>query len=186
MKGNIAPTAVVLLLSVYYFCGSAMFFSLIIAAIAHELGHIAAICFFGGKLNALRLDALGFSISSSGISSVRGEIIILLAGPMCGIALSLLILTDYEFMILTGFVSLLLSAYNLLPALPLDGGRALACLLESAQGSEFTTKIMDILGMSIGCVLAFSGAVYSKSALLIAGIWILIAQTGIVKNMRVL
>lgn len=183
---HIAPAAVVLLLSVYYFCGAALFFSLIIAALVHELGHIAAIKICGGRLSDFSADFCGFSICGTGISSLPEEIFILLSGPSAGIILAMAMSSNNAFGSMLGEVSLLLSAYNLLPALPLDGGRAVFTLLESTFGIDCAERVMDALGMIIGTAAAFSGALLSKSALLIAGIWILIAQTGIVKNMRVL
>ena len=82
----------------------------------------------------------------------------------------------------------ILTAYNLLPALPLDGGRAVFALLSKAMGFERAKNIIELSGFITGLGLAAAGlAMLGKelgAALLIAGIWLLIAQTGIVKNMR--
>ena len=189
MKHNnpIAPMAVVILLSVYYFCGVVVFAALIFAAAAHELGHIAAICLMGGKICRMSFEASGMSICGTGIESFCGELVVLLAGPAAGLLLTTVCRNAHsELFSFVGGISLLLSVYNLLPALPLDGGRAVSCIIGRLWGARNAERVMDFCGIIIGSLLSFMGAVYMKAALLIAGIWILIAQTGIVKNMRVL
>lgn len=185
-KRKIAPLALVLLLSVYYFCGASLFFALIIAAAAHELGHIAAIYICGGHLKDFSADPCGFSITCAGIPTVKGEISALLAGPFAGLALSLCVCADNAFLKTLGMVSLLLSAYNLLPALPLDGGRTAFIIIQHVFGHETAVKITDASGIVTGTILSATGALFVMPALIIAGIWVLIAQTGIVKSMRVL
>lgn len=185
-KRKIAPLALVILLSVYYFCGAMLFFSLIIASAVHELGHIAAIYLCGGHLKDFSADPWGFSITGAGIPAVKGDIFSLLAGPFAGLALSLCVCADIAFLKTLGMVSFLLSVYNLLPAWPLDGGRTMAIVTEHIFGHETSMKIIGAAGIATGTLLSAFGAVFAMPALIIAGIWVLIAQTGIVKSMRVL
>ena len=81
----------------------------------------------------------------------------------------------------------MLSVYNSLPALPLDGGRAAYVILSGAFGCEKAGKILGYSGFLTGLCLSVAGLLLLGkelgAALMIAGIWILTAQTGIVKNM---
>ena len=74
-----------------------------------------------------------------------------------------------------------------MPALPLDGGRVLFCAIPSRVKAE---KILDVSGMQTGFALIIIGLYFlgkeSGAAFLISGMWVLIAQTGIVKNLRML
>ena len=184
---RIAPFAVVILLSVYYFCGVIIFVSLIIAAAIHELGHASTIWLCGGKVNRISFDASGMSICGTGIESFCGEIAVLLSGPTAGLLLTVICAnSESKLLSSVGGISLLLSVYNLLPALPLDGGRVVSCVIGKLSGADIAERVMEFCGIIIGGALSIIGAVFMKAALLIAGIWILIAQSGIVKNMRVL
>ena len=84
-------------------------------------------------------------------------------------------------------MSLALNIYNLIPALPLDGGRALLLLL---SGRENARRAIGLCGVVSGLITALAGLAMLRSpigaALTLAGVWILIAQTGIVKSMRMM
>ena len=182
-----APLAVVLLLAVYYYCGAVVFFALLISAFTHEAGHAAAINLCGGRISDFRLDASGMSMCETGVDGIAAELFCLLSGPATGLILAIFMLKlNTDFASYTCAVSILLSIYNLLPALPLDGGRAVFCLLNSICGSETANRILEVSGIVTGTLLVAAGIALMKTALLIAGIWILIAQTGIVKSMRLM
>ena len=119
------------------------------------------------------------------------SVICLCAGPASGFALAYAAsylgnLSQNLLLIKTAGFSLILSVYNSLPALPLDGGRALECLAESLGGVGFANALLELTGMLMGAALLFSGAYFIRqsfgAAMLIAGVWVLTAQTGIVKN----
>ncbi len=182
-----------LLSLLYFFGGFLSLAALLLAAAAHELGHAAAIKLVGGGVKALRFEACGMCMSMSGIDSSAGEIAALLAGPAAGLISALLCsyygkITSNRLLLECAGYGILLTAYNLLPALPLDGGRALFTILSRAFGGSKAEKLMAHFGVFVGLCLAVSGlAMLGKElgfALIAAGIWILIAQTGIVKNMR--
>lgn len=182
-----APLAVVLLLAVYYYCGTGIFFALLISAFTHEAGHIAAIKLCGGSISDFRLDASGMTMSETGVYGIAAELFCLLSGPAAGIILAIFTSKlNSAFASYISAVSFLLSVYNLLPALPLDGGRAVFCLLNSICGSETAGRILEVSGIVTGTLLVAAGIALMKTALLIAGIWILIAQTGIVKSLRLM
>ena len=191
-KLDISAGAIFLLSALYFFGGLEAISIILLAATVHELGHITAIKLFGGRIKAIRFDASGFCMNVAGLDSAAKEIIALLMGPAFGIAFSYF--ASYygnklysEYLLSLAGVSLVFSLFNLLPALPLDGGRALFYLISDRKTAE---KVLDISGMGVGIALILAGLYFLGSergaAFLFAGIWILIAQTGIVKNLGML
>ena len=81
---------------------------------------------------------------------------------------------------LSAGISLLLSVFNLLPVLPLDGGRILlgllTMLLGAQTGERVTLKIsfaITVLLLIAGAVLAFNNGSKAPAA---AAIWLMLAQ----------
>lgn len=191
-KLNVSAGAVFMLAALYFFGGLNALAVVFVSAFFHELGHIVAIKAFGGKIRKLNFDASGFCMSYYGIDSTQREAIALLSGPLFGFAFAYL--ASYcgnkynsDFLYQSAGVSLIFSVFNLLPALPLDGGRALFCLIPDRIVAE---KVLDYSGMITGIVLVTTGLYFlgqeKGAAFLVSGVWVLIAQTGIVKNFGML
>lgn len=188
---DISAGAILLFAIIYFFSGLTSLAALIIAVAAHELGHVAMIRLFGGIIQELKIGAGGLCISYCGVLGAAQSALCLCAGPVAGFALAYAAsyfgnINQNILLIKTAGFSLVLSVYNLLPALPLDGGRALQCLLECTCSSRSAESILEITGVLTGAALLFSGAYFIRqgfgAALLIAGVWVLAAQTGIVKT----
>ena len=190
-RTELGAGAILLLSLVYFFEGFSGLTALLASAFIHELGHIAAIGLFGGSVRELRMDASGLCIGYAGIDGALPELAVLLAGPVCGLALAYAASyfgTRSENVILlkTAGLSLVLTIYNLLPALPLDGGRALACILRSVSSDKTARTVMEISGIASGLALCALGlwlhnALFG-SVLFGAGIVVLFAQSGLVKS----
>lgn len=188
---DISAGAILLLSVIYFFGGMTSLAALTLAVLVHELGHIAAIVLCGGRVHRLKVTLSGLCISCSGVMGTEKSVICLCAGPASGFALAYAAsylgnLSQNLLLIKTAGFSLVLSVYNSLPALPLDGGRALECLAESLGGVGFANALLELTGMLMGAALLFSGAYFIRqsfgAALLIAGVLVLTSQTGIVKN----
>ena len=191
-KLDISAGAIFLLSALYFFGGLEALSIILLSAAVHELGHIAAIKLLGGEINALRFDASGFCMSCAGLDSAAKEVVSLLMGPAFGIAFAY-IASYYggkhysEYLFSLAGVSLVFSLFNLLPALPLDGGRALFYMIGNRKTAE---NALNISGMVVGIALTVTGlyllGTERGAAFLLAGIYVLIAQTGIVKNFSML
>ena len=120
--------------------------AMLAAAFVHELGHILALKLCGARIVQLRVDLCGLCLVSTAVSSTRDEIFCALAGPAAG----LLWAHTAHFWPLSAGFSLLLSTYNLLPALPLDGGRALLSLC----GRRWLLRISGLLSAAALLTLA--------------------------------
>lgn len=90
-----------------------------LAALVHELGHILALCFMGGKIRCIRLHAGGARIEAAPLEPVQTALCAL-AGPGLG-ALTVLAWRWFPEMALAGMVQ---TVFNLIPIRPLDGGVA--------------------------------------------------------------
>ena len=188
---DVGAGALFLLSVIYFFGGITSLFALLIAVAVHEFGHIAAIRLFGGRIQMLKIGISGLCIRYYGALGTVNSVICLCAGPAMGLALAYAASylgnqSQNLLLIKTAGFSLVLSVYNSLPALPLDGGRALQCLAERVFGVSFAQTLLELSGMLTGAALLFAGAFFIRqgfgAALLIAGVWVLTAQTGIVKT----
>ena len=151
----------------------------LLALLLHELGHLLTARGLGYRVRSLELWPFGAALSVDGGA---GSLPVSLAGPLCGLtaaAMSLMMLRllpqTAAVMELFFLLNLTLSAVNLLPAEPLDGGRALAALLARTLGMRRARRFTAWTGLCLGGGLlglgvygAFLG-VGSEGALLFAG-----------------
>ncbi len=112
----------------------------LIAVCFHELCHCLAVKLCGGENYHLRVGFGGAVISCSDLTN-RKHLFSLLAGPLGGF---LLVFLGRWFPRLA-LCSWVLSMYNLLPFLPLDGGQALRLLLSNDRKFNTFEKIGFIL-----------------------------------------
>lgn len=96
----------------------------LVAVCIHELGHLSAVRLCGGKVERLTISVGGFCMRSSPMSDTK-RVICTLCGPLVG----LLPLISYRTFPRVAICAWFLSAYNLLPLLPLDGGHILQILM---------------------------------------------------------
>ncbi|MGI5977086.1 MAG: site-2 protease family protein [Candidatus Limivicinus sp.] len=129
-KIRISPVALIIFALIFYIVDITTFLAFILAAAVHELGHIAAIKALGFKFDRLTFGIFGLCIDYSGAAPELYHGAAALAGPIAGIILAyaLSALSNYfisDFPELASGMSLMFSLFNLLPVLPLDGGRIL-------------------------------------------------------------
>lgn len=194
-KTEISGGAVLLLSLLYFLGGTVTLAALLTAALVHEAGHIAAIKLFGGRLRSYSFDISGMCIDYGGLGSVGAELAALLAGPAAGLMLAYFAsllgnCTGMQFFLLLSGYSLMLSLLNLLPVLPLDGGMALLCAAIMLFGREKAAAFAERSGMVLSIAIALLGLFLLGrnigASLLVCGMWLLTAQTGIVKKLHLL
>lgn len=165
--------------------------ALFACVVLHELGHALAARKFGIRTRSIVLLPIG------GIASIERtpedphqEILIALAGPAVSfgiagilwlvlsaaggiVAVDSLSLSESGFLQRLMLVNLLLGAFNLLPAFPMDGGRVFRALLSLRLGPVRATRIAALVAQAAAVLLALIGLRYNLFLVLIAMfIWI--------------
>lgn len=133
----------------------------LLAALLHEGGHLLACLLLGVPVQRLRLTCCGGVLETWGMLEGRTGLLIALAGPAVNLltAFALLPLANAEWAAILLGVSLVLGLFNLLPVLPLDGGRAAYALLLCLLGEEIAEKVLLRLSTALKTVLITMGAV---------------------------
>ena len=175
----------VLIFVAYFYDNNGILVALVPAVIIHELGHIAALFSLGSPPRALNAGLAGFSLDYSKELSGGSEIISALAGPFVGLFFAWICAVfgariESHYLLLCAGLGFAINVFNLLPALPLDGGRALSAALTLRISPQTTARIMQFLGGCIGLVFTVLGIYFLVNgqgmALIPAGIWLLLSQ----------
>jgi stage IV sporulation protein FB len=135
----------------------------------HELAHIIVAAGMGFKVVKLELLPFGgvVQFDEPFFRTRRAEIIIALAGPVhnfifAGLSFYLL----HKGIIPVSFgkfifeINLAMGLFNLLPAIPLDGGRVFRAILSESIGIVRATEIAVNLGRILGLVILVSGVFF--------------------------
>ena len=158
----------------------------LLALLLHETGHLLTARGLGYRVRSLELWPFGAALSVDLSTGSRGALPVALAGPLCSMAAAAMSLLLLRLLPRTEGVmepffcmNLSLAAVNLLPAEPLDGGRALASLLSRPLGARRARRLTAWTGLGLGGAL-FSLGVYgailgvgSETALLFAAFLLL-------------
>lgn len=168
-----------------FWLDGALFLWAALACALHEAGHIAAIRLMGGKIRALRLSVVGaelvFSQRGRGLSYGQ-EIFAAVSGPSVNIALALLSARlipgiGGEGLSLFSGLNLALGGFQLLPVLPLDGGRALLALLEMLWQPAAALRVLEVFSLGFEALLLGLGVMAllrtgTNFTLLLIALWL--------------
>ena len=127
-----------------------------IALLLHELGHILSARMMGEELAELQISPLGAVLRLCAAPQSRFcEMFIAAAGPAASLLCATLAAGMMHFFPVLGFLGsfcrycLILAAINLLPALPLDGGRILRSVLSGFLPARPVAFVLLLFGGSI-------------------------------------
>lgn len=153
----------------------------------HELGHAAVARAQGIPIRGITLFLFGgVAEMADEPTSAKGEFIMAVAGPLVSVALAigLGILAavghnggwPHPVVIILGylsFINLMVLAFNLIPAFPLDGGRVLRSILWGATGNvQRATRWAALLGQGFAWLLIAWGVLQFFTGNWLGGIWI--------------
>ena len=154
---------------VYFFDDSGLVAAVAPAAAVHELGHILALRALRRRLTRVRVALSGVELDYAPALEGAKCALCALAGPLAGIAYAVAACTlGGEYFRLSGAASFLLSCFNLLPALPLDGGRAMAALLPE-RAARIVSRLTAAAVLLAGTLLAARGGAPVPAAM---GLWL--------------
>ncbi len=136
-----------------------------LSMIFHELGHTAAAAALGKKIYCIKLLPIGLNVRLEEFLCSRWEKIIIFAcGPCVNILLAFVFMVlgiyfkAYSIFFLT-VANIYLAVFNLLPALPLDGGKILRGFLTGWVGAISANRIMQKLSLTVSLFLIIIGTV---------------------------
>lgn len=150
----------------------------------HELGHLLAASWCGIVTRSITLLPLGGIARLDRMpANVRQEVIVALAGPLVNLLLAAgllvgvvlahpdftlrrLSLVSGDFLTRLFWINVALAGGNLLPVLPLDGGRVLRAVLARKEDSVQATQSVAAAGQGLALLAGFFG-LWSGNALLL-------------------
>ena len=172
--------------STYLWMGVVGALGLFLSVVLHELGHSLVARRYGVEMRGITLFIFG------GVAEMRdeppspvAEFMIAIAGPIVSVAIGVVCLAAgwstrflglpapvYAVLFYLGVINLVLVAFNMIPAFPLDGGRALrAALWRYKDNLQWATKITAAIGSAFGIFLIVGGAVNFIGGNFIGGMW---------------
>lgn len=139
------------------------YFIFLISIILHEFGHLIIAKILKIKIKNLKFNFIGFSAEFNNISDKNIEkIIILLFGPLVNLFISILFLAnkiDCDYNVEIIYTNLILFVFNILPILPLDGGRILFYIFNFKFDIEKSFKISNDISKLFLIIISFTYAI---------------------------
>lgn len=163
--------------------------ALFISVVIHELGHAVTARLYGVETERITLWLLGGMAHLKEIPEQRGaEAVVAIAGPLTSIALGIglwlllgLIPTSlaglYFVVVYTMAMNFTLAIFNLIPALPLDGGRVLRSLLHLRMSKLRATQVAARVSRFIAVALGLFGLLSFNLFLILIAFFIYMAVT---------
>ncbi len=163
--------------------------------LAHEYGHVLMARRFGIGTRDITLLPIGGVASIERMPEKPGqELAIALAGPAVNVVIALLLFTVFGARIDTekmttavenqgidlvtrlALVNVMLVAFNMIPAFPMDGGRVLRALLSYRLDRARATRIAASIGQAVAFGLGFLG-LFGNPMLLFIALFVFLAAS---------
>lgn len=172
--------------STYWWMGITGAIGLFLSVVLHELSHSLVARRYGIPMKGITLFIFGgVAEMEDEPADPRSELMMAIAGPVASIVIGLFFISITVLGITGGWpeavvgviqyvggINLILAAFNLVPAFPLDGGRVLRAILWHFKGSfRRATEISSKIGSGFGMVLIFAGVVFFVRGEFLGGIW---------------
>lgn len=172
-----------------YLLGLSAAVALFVSVVIHEFGHAVTARVYGVETERITLWLLGGMAQFKEMPKERGgEAVVAIAGPITSFGLGVLCLlglrwvpTDmgglYFVVYYTMYMNFLLGLFNLVPALPLDGGRVLRSLLALRMGQLRATEVSAGISRFLAIALGLFGLWAFNLFLILIAFFIYIAGT---------
>jgi stage IV sporulation protein FB len=189
-KVQIHPLSIVLIV---FACGAGLWREIVVLFILimlHELGHAAAAYSLGYEVESVSLLPFGgvarMSYGNIGFTP-KHEAFIAISGPLVNfililfaVLLSALGFWSHAFAFDTIRLNTWIAVFNLLPALPLDGGRILRAARSRSNGFETATREAYAVAMIFATVLLMLGGIslwagYPHFGILVLGVFLFVS-----------
>lgn len=150
---RVSPGAPALLAVFVWLSSPEVLGAVLLAALCHELGHYAALRRLGGWVRAVRISALGAEMQVAGRMSYGGELLAAALG---------LLGRRWEPLYLLAGAQAVLGCFNLLPILPLDGGRMLWLALCWGTDPFLADRVTQAVSLAAAGLLTAAGAALAR------------------------
>jgi Zn-dependent protease/predicted transcriptional regulator len=162
---------------------------LFLGVVLHELGHAITARAYGAKVRSITLWFLGGVAHFEDIPRQRGaEAVIAIVGPIVSLALAALCWVGLwltppnapgtRFVLAyLGYMNVVLAIFNMIPALPLDGGRVLRSLLAMWLPFVRATQIASWISKGFALLIGIVGLLSLNFFLLLVALFIFLAVT---------
>lgn len=159
---RISPAAILVCALAVYFIDAYVLSALMLAVAVHELGHVLCLRAFRQKIYGFSIDAGGLCIAYRSECAPLVHALSAAAGPatgiICAYACSYIgTRFNIDWLCLGAGIGLVLSLYNLLPVLPLDGGRIFAVAASALLGERTGNALSTAVGVIICALLLALG-----------------------------
>ena len=178
-----------------YLLGTIVAFGLFAGVLVHELAHSLVARKKGIRINSITLMIFGgIATMDEGVPDPKAELPMALVGPIaslfvglvcCGIVYAVPAVTTnpaiagvliFIFGYL-GVLNIILFAFNLLPAFPMDGGRVLRAWLATRMPLHRATKIAADIGKGFAIVFGLIGLFFFSPFLILIALFIYIGAS---------
>ncbi len=181
--------------SMPYVLGFVIVLGLFVSVLIHELGHAVTAQYYGVRTKSITLWLLGGVAQLETMPNQRGaEAVVAIVGPVVSVLLggafwlvrrlvpdlpqqdagTAIVATQYVLLYLTR-MNVALAVFNLLPALPLDGGRVLRSLLALRMGPLRATQVTGGISKFLAIALGIFGFMYGELWLMLIAFFIYMA-----------
>lgn len=161
-----------------YLVGFGFVVFLLGSVLLHELGHALTARWLGVGVKGITLEILGgYTEMDREAPTPRVEVLVALAGPavslVLGVAAGLAAVllpagtTAYQVVFLAALANIIVAFFNVLPGLPLDGGRALRAAVWAISGSRMRgTVVAARTGQGLAVITAAGAALLLAAGIL--------------------
>jgi Zn-dependent protease/CBS domain-containing protein len=185
-EGYFPQTHTGLAKSTYWLMGVAGAIGFFASLILHELSHSLVARREGLPIRGITLFIFGgVAHMEDEPPSARTELLMAIAGPIASILIGAAFYVAYrigqglalpehylDIPYYLAFINIVLAAFNLIPAFPLDGGRVLRSILwHWKKNLRWATRVASRVGSGFGVALIILGAIAFFLGNLIAGVW---------------
>jgi len=118
-----------------------IYVSSILFAFFHECSHLCAALLMGITPLKIKILINGFELFLQGVSNKK-KLVIYLAGPSASLLMYILF---YEINPVVSKMNFLIFSVNILPALPLDGGRIFYCITQNINILKKMSRVCEII-----------------------------------------
>jgi Zn-dependent protease len=192
---DVRPSFLLLLAFVLFAYGGLVGVAITLIAFAsivvHELGHAVVARELGVRTATIELGFFGGAAQMEAMPRTpRHELAIAAAGPAVSLALGgaglgLAALTGFFGFALFGWINLVLAGFNLIPALPMDGGRILRALLATRLGYVRATDTAVVIAQGTAVVFGVLGLFGWFQLLMLAPfLWMMASRERVLARMQ--